>query len=43
MDDKINNILYKYLKDEWYKNNLPKYHKYFDVWVNCLTENQIYG
>ena len=34
--------LYIYLKFEWEKNNLPKYKKYFDNWINNLTENQIY-
>ena len=38
MDD----VLYQYLKIEWEKNNLPKYQKYFDEWINNLTTIQIY-
>jgi hypothetical protein len=38
----INDILYKYLQDEWKRNNSSKYQKYFEEWVNNLTENQIY-
>jgi len=38
----MNDRLYKYLQDEWKRNNLPKYQKYFEEWVNNLTENQIY-
>lgn len=34
--------LYEYLKNEWKENNLPKYQKYFEEWVNNLTDIQIY-
>lgn len=29
-----------YLWNEFKFNNLPKYYKYFDEWINNLTENQ---
>lgn len=35
--------LIEYLKEMWRKDNHPKYHKYFELWVNNLTPNQIYG
>lgn len=38
----MSNELYQYLKNEWRENNLPKYQKYFENWVNNLTETQIY-
>lgn len=34
-------ILYNYLRERFYKNNHDKYRKYFDEWVNCITETQI--
>lgn len=33
--------LKKYLRIEFNKNNLPKYQKYFNIWVDNLTINQI--
>ena len=33
--------LYEKLKDEFYKSNHAKYRKYFEVWVQALTEAQI--
>ena len=37
----MNELLYLYLNEEFRQNNVPKYQKYFDIWVNNLTENQI--
>jgi hypothetical protein len=37
----MNDKLYQYLKKEFEFNNLKKYLKYFDEWVNNLTLNQI--
>lgn len=34
--------LYEYLKKDFYNNNISKYHKYFEMWVNNLTTNQIF-
>lgn len=34
-------ILYNYLQERFYKNNHIKYRKYFDEWVNRITETQI--
>ena len=31
----------QYLWAEFKFNNLPKYYKYFDTWIENLTENQI--
>ena len=31
-----------YLRKEWKHNNISKYQKYFDMWFNNLTDNQIY-
>lgn len=31
----------QYLWTEFKFNNLPKYYKYFDAWIENLTENQI--
>ena len=33
--------LRQYLWTEFKFNNLPKYYKYFDTWIENLTENQI--
>lgn len=33
--------LKSYLWQEFSKNNLPKYYKYFEQWVSNLTDNQI--
>lgn len=37
----ISTQLKSYLWQEFSKNNLPKYYKYFEQWVNNLTYNQI--
>lgn len=31
----------EYLKEEFKKNNLPKYQKYFEIWFNNLTTFQL--
>ena len=31
----------KYLWEEFRRNNIPKFYKYFDEWVENLTEDQI--
>lgn len=41
--EKMNDKLYNWLYNEWRYSNLPKYMKYFESWVNNLTENQILG
>ena len=33
--------LKSYLWQEFSKNNLPKYYKYFEQWVSNLTDNQV--
>lgn len=33
--------LKSYLWQEFIKNNLPKYYKYFEQWVSNLTDNQV--
>lgn len=38
----MNDVLYDYLKDQWERNNIPKYQKYFKEWVDNLTDIQIY-
>lgn len=38
----MDNDLKLYLYNEWVKNNNTKYHKYFDVWFNNLTDTQIF-
>lgn len=38
----MNEELYNYLKKEFQSNNIPKYWKYFNDWIQNLTENQIY-
>jgi hypothetical protein len=35
-------IYYIYLREEWKQNNITKYQKYFDEWINNLTETQLY-
>lgn len=37
----MNDKLYEWLKTHWRYNNHPKYLKYFDDWVENITENQI--
>lgn len=39
----MNNILKEWLRVEFYKSNILKYVKYFDEWVEGITENQIDG
>lgn len=39
----MNNILKEWLRLEFNKCNLPKYTKYFDVWVENITVDQIDG
>ena len=39
----MDNILKEWLRIEFYKSNIPKYKKYFDEWINNITENQIDG
>ena len=34
-------ILYNYLRERFYKNNHDKYRKYFDEWINGITEIQM--
>ena len=31
----------QYLWEEFRRNNIPKYHKYFDEWIKNLTDKQI--
>lgn len=31
-----------YLRARFYRDNIPKYYKYFDSWFDNLTENQLY-
>ena len=31
----------KYLWEEFRRNNIPKFYKYFDEWIENLTEGQI--
>ena len=31
----------KYLWEEFRRNSLPKYYKYFDEWIENLTDEQI--
>lgn len=38
----MNEILRKYIWEDFRRSNLPKYYKYFDMWVDNLTDNQIY-
>lgn len=35
--------LIDWLEIQFYKTNIPKYHKYFKEWVSALTESQIPG
>ena len=38
---KIKGILFDYLRERFYKNNHTKYRKYFDEWVENVTETQL--
>lgn len=38
----MNEILRKYIWEDFRRSNLPKYYKYFDMWVDNLTDKQIY-
>ena len=40
---KIQKELYDWLQFRWRNDNHTKYHKYFDDWVNNVTEDQIDG
>lgn len=31
----------KYLWEEFRRNNIPKFYKYFDEWIENLTDEQI--
>lgn len=35
--------LYNWLYEIWVRHNHVKYRKYFDEWVENLTDSQIYG
>jgi len=39
----MNSVLHEWLRNEFYNSNLSKYKKYFDEWVNNVTESQIDG
>lgn len=39
----MNEHLYKYLERTFYRDNIRKYHKYFDMWISNLTGNQLIG
>jgi len=41
-DCSMDDVLYVYLKNQWRKNNAPKYQHYFEQWVKNLTKTQIY-
>lgn len=38
----MNEQLRNYIWLDFKRNNLPKYYHYFDMWVDNLTETQIY-
>jgi hypothetical protein len=40
---KMNSVLREWLRVEFYKSNVTKYVKYFDEWIEGITENQING
>ena len=35
--------LYTWLQQEFYRNNHPKYRKYFDEWINGVLPHQLDG
>ena len=37
----IKGVLSDYLRERFYRNNHPKYRKYFDEWIKNVTETQI--
>ena len=37
----LNENVKQYLWKEFRCNNIPKYHKYFDEWLENLTDDQI--
>lgn len=39
----MNKSLYNYLEQMFYRDNHPKYRKYFKEWVDNLTPEQIEG
>jgi hypothetical protein len=38
----IKGVLFDYLRERFYQNNHSKYRKYFDEWVNNVTETQLF-
>ena len=38
----MENKLKEYIWQDFRKNNITKYYKYFDEWYNNLTDNQKY-
>lgn len=36
----MSEVLYEWLKKRWMYDNHKKYHKYFDMWVQNITEVQ---
>jgi hypothetical protein len=38
----IKGVLFDYLRERFYKNNHTKYRKYFDEWINNVTETQLF-
>ena len=38
----MNEVLREYIWKDFRESNLSKYYKYFDSWVDNLTETQIY-
>jgi hypothetical protein len=39
----INTNFENWIRFRFYKDNHPKYHKYFDEWFSNITESQIQG
>lgn len=33
--------MHNYLQQRFYRNNHPKYHKYFEEWVQNVTDTQL--
>ena len=34
--------LKEYIRQDFYRSNIDKYRKYFDMWYNNLTDTQLY-
>ena len=32
----------EYIRRDFYRSNIEKYHKYFDEWYNNLTDTQLF-